>query len=95
MVYVRISLMKPLVGREAEAAELNEQLVAFYRQQKGCLQSHFMRAADRSGEMGRVSLWESEEAADEAASAHHSLSLRSRLHLLVRRGHQERSFLAE
>ena len=39
MPYVRISLMKPLAGREAEVADLNAQLVSFYRRQRGCLQS--------------------------------------------------------
>ncbi len=95
MPYVRISLMKPLSGRGVEVAELNEQLVDFYKSQQGCLSCHFMRAADGSAEVGRVSLWESEAAADRAANIQRSLSLRSRLHLLVRRGHQERSFLAE
>lgn len=95
MPYIRISIMKPLAGRESEVAEINEQLAAFYRQQEGCLQDHFMRAADRSGEVGRISLWKSEKTAEQAATAEHSMSLRSRLHLLVHEGHQERSFLAE
>ncbi len=95
MPYVRISLMKPLAGREAEVGDLNAQLVSFYRRQEGCLQSHLLKAADGSSEMGRVSIWESESAADRAATTQHSMFLRSRLHLLIRRGHQERSFLAE
>lgn len=95
MPYVRISLMKPKASREAEVADLNRRLIAFYRQQKGCLVCHFFRAVDGSGEVGRVSLWESEATADQAARSHRSMSLRSQLHLLVRRGHQERSFLTE
>ena len=95
MPYIRISLMRPLAGREAAAVDLNAQLVAFYRQQEGCLQSHLIKATDGSSEMGRVSLWESEAAADRAATLDRSMALRSRLHLAVRRGHQERSFLAE
>lgn len=95
MPYIRISLMKPLAGREGSVVDLNTQLVAFYRQQAGCLLSHLIKATDGSSEVGRVSLWESETAADRAATLDRSLALRSRLHLLVRRGHQERSFLAE
>ena len=95
MPYIRISLMKPLAGREADVETLNEELVALYRQEQGCLLSHFVRALDGSGELGRVSLWESEAAADRAATSHHSMALRSRLHLLVRRGHQDRSFQAQ
>ena len=95
MPYIRISLMKPLAGKEAAVVDLNAQLVAFYGQQEGCLQSHLIKASDGSPEVGRVSLWESEAAADRAATLDRSMALRSRLHLLVRRGHQERSFLAE
>jgi len=95
MPYIRISLMNPQAGREAEVAELNEQLTMFYRQQEGCLLSYFVEAADGSGEMGRVSLWESEEVADRAANVEHSLALRSRLHLVVRAGHRDRSFLTK
>ena len=95
MPYIRISLMRPLTGKEAAVLDLNAQLVAFYRQQEGCLQSHVIKATDGSPEVGRVSLWESEAAADRAATLDRSMALRSRLHLLVRRGHLERSFLAE
>ena len=95
MPYVRISLMKPLSGREAEVEKLNQELVAMYSQAEGCLLSHFVRSVDGSGEMGRLFLWESEGAADRAATTNRSMSLRSRLHLLVRKGHQDRSFHAE
>jgi quinol monooxygenase YgiN len=93
MTYIRVSTMTPLAGREEEASQINQELVDFYRSQKGCLSSHFVKAADTSGELGRISFWNSERAADEAATLEHSLYLRSRLHLLVRRGHQDRSFL--
>jgi quinol monooxygenase YgiN len=95
MPYIRISIMKPLAGSEPEVTEINEELVALYRQQEDCLQNYFMRAADRSGEVGRVSVWRSEEAAEQAATAERSMSLRSRLNVLVQAGHQERSFVAE
>ncbi len=92
MPYVRISIMRPLAGREAEALGLNKELAQLYSAQRGCLSSQLIRAADGSGEMGRVSFWESEGDADAAATADPSMVLRARLHLLVRRGHQERSF---
>ena len=95
MAYVRISLMKPLAGRDADVDELNAQLVDLYRQQDGCLQSVLIRATDESGEVGRVSFWESESAADAAANTDRSMLLRSRLHLILRRGHQDRSFHSE
>ena len=93
MAYIRVSTMTPLAGREEEAGQVNQELVDFYRTQEGCVSSHFVKAADSSGEQGRISFWTSERAADEAATGEHSLYLRSRLHLLVQRGHEERSFL--
>ena len=93
MTYIRVSTMTPLAGREDEASQVNQELVDYYRTQKGCVSSHFVKAADTSGEQGRISFWTSESAADEAATQERSLELRSSLHLLVRRGHQERSFL--
>ncbi len=95
MPYIRVSLMKPLAGSEPEVTEINKELVALYRQQEGCLQVYFMRATDSSGKVGRVSVWTSEEAAERAATDDRSLSRRSRLHLQVQAGHEERSFIAE
>jgi quinol monooxygenase YgiN len=95
LAYVRISLMEPLSRREAEAEKLNLELVQLYRTQEGCLGSHVLRAADGCGEIGRVSFWTSEVVADAAATTDHSMSLRSRLHLLVGRGHEQRSFYSE
>jgi quinol monooxygenase YgiN len=84
--------MKPLAGREPEVEKLNSELVELYRRQPGCLQSVLIKAVGGSGELGRLSFWESERAADTAAQSQRSLFLRSRLHLLVRKDHQERSF---
>jgi len=95
LAYVRISLMRPLAGREAEVDQLNLELVEYYRGQPGCLQSTVIHAADGSGETGRVSFWDSEAAADAAANSDRSMFLRSRLHLMLRRGHQDRSFRSE
>ena len=95
MPYIRISLMKPSPGKEAAVTDLNSQLVDLYREQDGCLFCYLVKAAGGSGEVGRVSMWESEAAADRAATAQRSIYLRSRLHLQVRPGHQERSLLTE
>ena len=95
MSYVRFSLMKPLAGRDLEVTKLNQELVTLYRGQPGCISSQLIRATDASGEVGRLSFWESESAADSAATGDRSMHLRSRLHLAVRRGHQDRSFHTE
>jgi quinol monooxygenase YgiN len=87
--------MRPMTGHEAEVESLNRELVAYYRRFPGCLAAYFVQAADGSGELGRVSIWEREEDADRAANDDHSLALRSRLHLLIQPGHQDRSFQAQ
>ncbi|MEX0683672.1 MAG: hypothetical protein WD904_13165 [Dehalococcoidia bacterium] len=95
MAYVRVSTMKPQSGSEEDVRKLNEELVAFYRSRPGCIASHFIAAADESGEQGRVTFWESESLANSAATNDHSMFLRSRLHLLVEHGHLDRSFHAD
>ena len=90
MTYIRVSTMTPQAGREEEVGQL---LVDLYSTQEGCLSISFVKAADTSGEQGRISFWISERAADEAATQERSLYLRSRLHLQIQRGHQERSFM--
>ncbi len=95
MAYIRVSLMRSMPGHEAEVDRLNRELVAYYRRFPGCLAAYYVQAADGSGEVGRVSVWQSEDDADRAASDDHSLALRSQLHLLIQPGHQDRSFQAE
>lgn len=94
MAYVRVSTMRPKTGREGEAEEVNLELINFYREQPGCLHSSFVRAADGSGEIGRITFWESASTADRAAMRERSIYLRSRLHLVIEKGHQDRSFEA-
>ena len=95
MFYVRISLMKALAGREQEVRDLTQELIALSREQPGCISSQFIQAVDDATEMGRLSQWESEAAADTAATGDHSMHLRSRLHVAVHDGHVDRSFRAE
>ncbi len=95
MPYVRVSLMQPLPGREQEVEELNRELISFYREQPGCVSCQFIRAVDDSSEVGRLTQWESEAAADAAATTDRSMQLRSRLHLAVHEGHVDRSFRTE
>ncbi len=94
MLYIRISLMMPEAGKRDEVRRLNQEISAFNRTRKGCRESLAISAADNSGELGRVSVWESKEAAEGAANQQHHMSLRSQLHLAVKPGHAERSFFA-
>jgi len=92
MFYIRISLMMPGQGKEAEVRRLNQEISAFNRGQEGCRDSFVISATDGSGELGRLSVWDSKEAAEGVANLQHSMSLRSQLHLAIRPEHAERSF---
>ncbi|HUF52194.1 MAG TPA: antibiotic biosynthesis monooxygenase [Dehalococcoidia bacterium] len=94
MAYVRVSTMRPKPGREAEAEAVSRELIDFYREQPGCLHSTFVNAMDGSSEIGRITFWESSAVADRAAMRERSIYLRSRLHLAIEKGHQDRSFEA-
>lgn len=94
MAYVRITLMIPLPDQEVDAGKLNRELAELYGCQEGCRGSHVVRAADGSGEIGRVSFWDSEGVADAAATLDRSLYLRSHLQLLVR-DEESRSFASD
>jgi hypothetical protein len=96
LVYIRLSLMKAKPGRESDVAAITDRLVAFYRQQPGFITGYALRAADGTGDSGRVTIWESEEAADQVAQSNHNMSLRADLIPLVEDGTDvERSFWAE
>ena len=86
--------MKPAAGRQSEVDRINRELVQEYRRQEGCMASYFISALDGGGEVGRVTIWDSEADSDRAATNPHSLALRSELHLLVLPGHVERAFAA-
>jgi hypothetical protein len=87
--------MTPKPGRESEAEDVNQELIAFYREQPGCFGSTAVKAADGSGEIGRITFWESSAVADRAAMRERSIYLRSRLHLVIEKGHQDRSYTAD
>jgi hypothetical protein len=92
MSYIRISLMKPAQGREEEVKRLNQEISALNLTQEECRYSSVISATDGSGELGRLSVWESKEAAEGVANLQRSMSLRSQLHLAIQPEHAERSF---
>lgn len=95
MPYIRISLMKPTPGNERDVAAIMDDLVTFYQQQQGFIDGYKLRADDETGEIGRVTVWTSEEAADHVAQLNHVLSQRSALMRFIQDGsHQERGFYA-
>ena len=96
MYYIRMSLMRPRAGYEAQVASIMDDLVTHYSKQPGYVLGYKLLAADEDGDVGRVTVWISQQTADAVAQSGHVLSVRSELLPLVEEDSSvERSFLAE
>jgi len=93
-MYLRISLLVPREGHEAEARRLEEQLLAFLARQPGFIDGYLLTVSDDSADLGRVTIWHGEADADHAANLDHVLALRSRLLQITEEERFERSFQA-
>ena len=58
----------------------------------GCLGGYVIEAHKESRDIGRISIWESAEAAHRAANDPHAMSLHAELHLDVQGSLWDRSF---
>jgi hypothetical protein len=83
LVYVRMSLVKAKPGNEAAVAMIEDDLMAFFAKQPGYIHGYQIFAGDSEGRVGRLTLWESDHAADHAAQTPHVLAQRSELLLLI------------
>jgi hypothetical protein len=93
MSFVRISLMKPKARQGRAARDLLEKLACYHQQQLGYVFGYTLASTDGGIEIGRVSVWADEQAANRAATTRHDLSLRSQLNLVIEPGsHRESSF---
>ncbi|MCL6645619.1 MAG: antibiotic biosynthesis monooxygenase [Dehalococcoidia bacterium] len=92
MPYIRLSIMKPRRGEEARVEELLRKLDQAVAAAPGCQVTYLMRPHDDSGEIARLAIYDSEEAAEHAANDTHIMALRSEIHLCVEPGHIERAF---
>ncbi len=93
MAVSRITIVNSLPGHENEAQRLLQELVDFYSKQAGYVAGYAFKFhpshTDRKQNMGRISVWESKEAADKAAISTHSAALRSQLNQHVGQSHDE------
>ncbi len=92
MPYVRLSIMKPRRGEDARCEELLRKLDEAAAAHGGVQVHYLMRPSDESGEIARLAVYDSEDAAERAANDTHIMALRSEIHLLVEPGHTERAF---
>lgn len=93
MSYVRVSMMRPLPGREHQVRQTLTDLVAFYRQQPGYLSGYMLEHEDGLQQFGRIGIWDSKEAAERAARLDHDLALRAALNdAVLPDSHEEYAF---
>ena len=64
-------------GRGEEAQRLEADLLSHSSAQEGFVGGYRLTARDGGREIGRITIWESEEAADRAATTRHVMALRS------------------
>ena len=79
MYFVRVSLLVPGEQTAEEISRIQKDLLAFHAAQPGFVDGYYMEAADESGVVGRITIWESEEEAHRAASHDHVMAHRSSL----------------
>ena len=80
MPYVRITLLSPRPGTEDEIQVLQRKLITFFAAQAGYKDGYLLHA---DGRLGRLTVWDSETAADLVANHDHVLALRSPLLYLL------------
>lgn len=95
MAFIRLSLMTPKPGQGDAAEKLVDELVQLYQDRQGFIGAYRLQASGQaaSGQLGRISIWESEADANRMASEERDIALQSRLKLIVDEDtHDENSF---
>jgi hypothetical protein len=93
--YVRLSLMDPKPGQEELVSGVMDHLLEFFATQPGHVRGYKLLSGDPQGRYGRLTVWKSEQDADNTANTQHVLAVRSELLLLIEEGsHVERSYTA-
>ena len=100
-MYVRISIVRPIPSEHAQVTQVLGELTKFLASQEGYLGGLRLESEDRqmrawpagfpTGLLGRVTLWDTEAAADRSAETESVVSLRTSLNSLAV-DHQEYAF---
>lgn len=75
-MFVRLSLSKPRSESRAEALEIEDHLLGHFTELTGFVTGYRL---ENSEYIGRVTVWEDQDAADRAALDEHMMASRSRL----------------
>lgn len=92
MTYIRLSIVKPLRGRETEVEQILRRIADLAAKHPGCLESYLLKPHDNSGDLARMAIYENEAAAERAAADDSVMVARADLHLAVEPGQIERAF---
>ena len=97
MPYVRLSMHVPMAGQRDGVKALQQRILDHLRQAPGFKQGFLLVATGTSGAIGRLTIWESEEHADNAAQQSETMALRSQVAILANPDEEgvEHAFLAE
>src|SRR5258708_3618804 len=94
MSYIRLSMAVPQAERADEIREQYERLLSYLTDQPGFL-SGWIVAGHSDGEIGRLSVWESEAAANRAATDSYVLALHAKVRTAAAGQLWDRSFMTE
>ena len=83
MYFVRVSLLVPTAANAEEISTIQKELVSYFAAKEGFVDGYYLEAADESGAVGRITVWDSPEHADRAANDDHVMAQRSTLLLLM------------
>ncbi len=93
--YVRLSLVQPKEGADDQISAMQDDLLQFFATQPGYVRGYKLIRQFPDPRIGRISVWQSESDADNAAGSQHVLSVRSELIQLIEAEPQiERAYTA-
>lgn len=90
MPYMRIALMSPRPEHAEQVHDLQVELLQYDKTLHGFLGGYVLETEDGTDRIGRVAIWETRSDADHAAQEQHTLTRRSDLLRLIRRGPSSR-----
>ena len=79
MPFVRLTVAHARPERREEVKKHYRELVDYVRKLPGCVGAYVLTAEDGTGDVGRMTLWENEAAANHAANDPHAMSLHAEL----------------
>src|SRR5262245_34511425 len=92
MPFIRLTMALPRPERREEVRRHYEELITYLAGMPGFIDGWVLEGSDNPGEIGRMTMWESEADANHAANDQHSLALHSELHFDVQGNLWDRSF---